>query len=148
VRRGQRQVEQVKIKMGMQMDGEAFRATLLETQVGHLRLWAPVDTNTFPGHVNQGPHEVELRFAPGSHRRPTIEPKEDGRSHQSVKVHQTFDHVLSSFQLQVFGPSTDKGKGPIMIAAKRHSGSPRRETRNGSGSGAQCSLHCLRVRKA
>ncbi|KAF9781640.1 Rapamycin-insensitive companion of mTOR, N-term-domain-containing protein [Thelephora terrestris] len=33
VRRGQRQVEQVKIKMGMQMDGEAFRATLLETHV-------------------------------------------------------------------------------------------------------------------
>ena len=36
VRRGQRQVEQVKIKMGMQMDGEAFRATLLETQVRDL----------------------------------------------------------------------------------------------------------------
>jgi len=40
VRRGQRQVEQVKIKMGMQMDGEAFRATLLETQVRRLRLCA------------------------------------------------------------------------------------------------------------
>jgi len=36
VRRGQRQVEQVKIKMGMQMDGEAFRASLLETQVCRL----------------------------------------------------------------------------------------------------------------
>lgn len=36
MRRGQRQVEQVKIKMGMQMDGEAFRATLLETQVRDL----------------------------------------------------------------------------------------------------------------
>jgi len=33
-------VEQVKIKMGMQMDGEAFRATLLETQVRHSCLCA------------------------------------------------------------------------------------------------------------
>ncbi|TDL23281.1 hypothetical protein BD410DRAFT_858667 [Rickenella mellea] len=33
VRRGQRQVEQVKIKLGMQMDDRAFQATLLETQV-------------------------------------------------------------------------------------------------------------------
>lgn len=33
VRRGQRQVEQVKIKMGMQMDDKAFQAALLETQV-------------------------------------------------------------------------------------------------------------------
>lgn len=44
MRRGQRQVEQVKIKMGMQMDGEAFRATLLETQVRHSHLrasWIP-----------------------------------------------------------------------------------------------------------
>lgn len=41
MRRGQRQVEQVKIKMGMQMDGEAFRAILLETQVRHLHLRSP-----------------------------------------------------------------------------------------------------------
>lgn len=41
MRRGQRQVEQVKIKMGMQMDGEAFRAILLETQVRRLRLCPP-----------------------------------------------------------------------------------------------------------
>ncbi|TFK52588.1 hypothetical protein OE88DRAFT_1807473 [Heliocybe sulcata] len=33
VRRGQRQVEQVKIKMGMQMDDRTFQAALLETQV-------------------------------------------------------------------------------------------------------------------
>ncbi|KDQ62311.1 hypothetical protein JAAARDRAFT_30208 [Jaapia argillacea MUCL 33604] len=33
VRRGQRQVEQVKIKMGMQMDDKTFQASLLETQV-------------------------------------------------------------------------------------------------------------------
>jgi hypothetical protein len=33
VRRGQRQVEQVKIKMGMQMDDKVFQATLLDTQV-------------------------------------------------------------------------------------------------------------------
>ena len=33
VRRGQRQVEQVKIKMGMQMDDRLFQATLLDTQV-------------------------------------------------------------------------------------------------------------------
>ncbi|KZT18431.1 hypothetical protein NEOLEDRAFT_1125374 [Neolentinus lepideus HHB14362 ss-1] len=33
VRRGQRQVEQVKIKIGMQMDDRTFQATLLETQV-------------------------------------------------------------------------------------------------------------------
>jgi large subunit ribosomal protein L17e len=36
VRRGQRQVEQVKIKMGMQMDDRTFQASLLETQVRHL----------------------------------------------------------------------------------------------------------------
>ncbi|EPQ54453.1 hypothetical protein GLOTRDRAFT_116357 [Gloeophyllum trabeum ATCC 11539] len=33
VRRGQRQVEQVKLKMGMQMDDRTFQAALLETQV-------------------------------------------------------------------------------------------------------------------
>ncbi|KAG1750937.1 Rapamycin-insensitive companion of mTOR, N-term-domain-containing protein [Suillus occidentalis] len=33
VRRGQRQVEQVKIKMGMQMDDKTFQSSLLETQV-------------------------------------------------------------------------------------------------------------------
>lgn len=34
VRRGQRQVEQSKIKMGMQMDDKTFQSCLLETQVG------------------------------------------------------------------------------------------------------------------
>lgn len=33
VRRGQRQVEQVKLKMSMQMDDKTFQSSLLETQV-------------------------------------------------------------------------------------------------------------------
>jgi hypothetical protein len=33
MRRGQRQVEQAKIKMGKQMDDKTFQATLLETNV-------------------------------------------------------------------------------------------------------------------
>lgn len=33
VRRGQRQVEQVKLKIGMQMDDKAFQASLLDTQI-------------------------------------------------------------------------------------------------------------------
>lgn len=33
VRRGQRQVEQSKIKIGMQMDDKTFQSYLLETQV-------------------------------------------------------------------------------------------------------------------
>ena len=33
VRRGQRQVEQVKLKMSMQMDDKTFQASLIETQV-------------------------------------------------------------------------------------------------------------------
>jgi rapamycin-insensitive companion of mTOR len=33
VRRGQRQVEQVKLKMGMSMDDKTFQLSLLETQV-------------------------------------------------------------------------------------------------------------------
>ena len=33
VRRGQRQVEQSKIKIGMQMDDKTFQSCLLETQV-------------------------------------------------------------------------------------------------------------------
>jgi rapamycin-insensitive companion of mTOR len=33
IRRGQRQVEQVRIKMGLQMDDKTFQAALLETQV-------------------------------------------------------------------------------------------------------------------
>jgi len=33
VRRGQRQVEQVKLKMSMQMDDKTFQTCLLETQV-------------------------------------------------------------------------------------------------------------------
>ena len=33
VRRGQRQVEQVKLKIGMQMDDKTFQSSLLDTQV-------------------------------------------------------------------------------------------------------------------
>ena len=33
VRRGQRHVEQARIKLGMQMDDKAFQASLLESQV-------------------------------------------------------------------------------------------------------------------
>lgn len=33
VRRGQRQVEQIKIKISMQMDDKTFQSCLLETQV-------------------------------------------------------------------------------------------------------------------
>lgn len=33
VRRGQRQVEKVKLKMSMQMDDKAFQSALLDTQV-------------------------------------------------------------------------------------------------------------------
>jgi hypothetical protein len=38
VRRGQRQVEQVKAKMSMQMDDRTFQATVIETQVRILHL--------------------------------------------------------------------------------------------------------------
>lgn len=38
VRRGQRQVEQVKLKMSMQMDDKTFQSSLLETQVGDFTL--------------------------------------------------------------------------------------------------------------
>ena len=34
VRRGQRQVEQVKLKISMQMDDKTFQAAIVETQVG------------------------------------------------------------------------------------------------------------------
>ena len=53
-------------------------------------------TETLPGDVNQGSHKMELRLASGSHRRPAVEPKEDGRSYQRVEVHQTLDLVLPS----------------------------------------------------
>ena len=35
VRRGQRQVEQVKIKMAMQMDDKTFQGSIIDTQVFH-----------------------------------------------------------------------------------------------------------------
>ena len=37
IRRGQRQVEQVKLKMSMQMDDKTFRAHLLDSQVCPLK---------------------------------------------------------------------------------------------------------------
>ena len=52
---------------------------------------------------------MELRFAPGSHRGSAIEPKKNGGSHQGLQVHQTPDLVLPSLQLQVLGPSKNKG---------------------------------------
>ena len=46
-------MEQVKIKIGMQMDGEAFRATLLETQVRHSDLYTScIPTDTPVGHAD------------------------------------------------------------------------------------------------
>ena len=61
IRRGQRQVEQVRIKMGLQMDDRTFQAALLETQVlsfleeSSLRRLAEVI-----GDAYEGPHQVEL----------------------------------------------------------------------------------------
>jgi hypothetical protein len=110
VRRGQRQVEQVKIKMGMQMDGEAFRATLLETQVRRLRLRAlPMYAEALLGDVDQGSHEMELRLASGSNRGPATKPKEDGGSYQGVKIYQAPDLVLPSIQSQILRPPEGKG---------------------------------------
>jgi hypothetical protein len=109
VRRGQRQVEQVKIKMGMQMDGEAFRATLLETQVRHVDLLTPMHSDTLVGHADQGPHEMELRYAPRPYRRTAVEPEEDGRGNKGFEIHQTFDLVLPSIRPQVFGSPSSKG---------------------------------------
>lgn len=37
VRRGQRQVEQAKLKMSLQMDDGTFRSAILETQVSNAR---------------------------------------------------------------------------------------------------------------
>jgi rapamycin-insensitive companion of mTOR len=44
VRRGQRQVEQVKIKIGMQMDERTFQAALLETNVSSSDSYCAPDT--------------------------------------------------------------------------------------------------------
>jgi hypothetical protein len=62
VRRGQRQVEQVKVRLGMQMDDRAFQASLLETQVYYFSRSQILVLILFLGigHVNKGPHEMEL----------------------------------------------------------------------------------------
>jgi hypothetical protein len=61
VRRGQRQVEQVKIKMGMQMDDKTFQTSLLETQVDFAALpWELRLTKSVAGHAHQGLYKVEL----------------------------------------------------------------------------------------
>ena len=52
---------------------------------------------------------MELRLGSGSNRGPTIEPEEDGRSHQSVEIYQAPDLVFPSIQSQVFGPPEGKG---------------------------------------
>ncbi len=41
VRRGQRQVEQAKLKMNMQMDDKTFQSCVLETQVGLYAIYVP-----------------------------------------------------------------------------------------------------------
>lgn len=46
VRRGQRQVEQVKLKMSMQMEDKTFQVALLDTQVQCLVLLEWSDFNT------------------------------------------------------------------------------------------------------
>lgn len=91
-------MEQVKIKMGMQMDGEAFRATLLETQVRRVDLRPPFSTHsdTLVGHADKGPHEMELRYSSGPNRRTAAKSEEDGRSDKGFEIHQTFDLLLPS----------------------------------------------------
>jgi hypothetical protein len=62
IRRGQRQVEQVRIKMGLQMDDKTFQAALLETQVfrpfyrGDLLDRQTQET----GYANKGSQQVEF----------------------------------------------------------------------------------------
>ncbi|KIY45635.1 hypothetical protein FISHEDRAFT_66904 [Fistulina hepatica ATCC 64428] len=51
VRRGQRQVEQVKLKMGMQMDDKSFQALLIETQVMITKDYTKWDYDTLQGIV-------------------------------------------------------------------------------------------------
>jgi rapamycin-insensitive companion of mTOR len=61
VRRGQRQVEQVKIKMGMQMDDKTFQSCLLETQVGLISVSNEFSLVTpLTGDADEGLHQMEF----------------------------------------------------------------------------------------
>ena len=61
MRRGQRQVEQVKIKLGMQMDDKMFQATLLETNVCEFSsLNSSLSHEYLLGYDDERPFEVEF----------------------------------------------------------------------------------------
>lgn len=71
--RSQRQVQQVKLRLGLQMDDKAFQAMINESGVGMLS-----DNADPPGVTVPRPHQVELRHYHGAAPGPTTEPKAVG----------------------------------------------------------------------
>jgi hypothetical protein len=62
VRRGQRQAEQNKLKLGMQIDDKSFQNLLLESQVGLVPLPNNDSTDLYPpGDTYKGSKQMELR---------------------------------------------------------------------------------------
>lgn len=111
VRRGQRQVEQVKLKMSMQMDDRTFQSSILETQVRHGQplIWHLV-WSTSAGHCNEGFCEVEFWNTTRTDRGPVVESQAHGGGYQSLQIHTTPHVILPPVQPSIFWPTANKGK--------------------------------------
>lgn len=111
VRRGQRQVEQVKLKMSMQMDDKTFQSSILETQVRHGQplIWHPV-WSTSAGHCNEGFCEVEFWITTRIVRGPVVESQAHGGGYQRLQIHKTPHVILPPVQPSIFWPTANKSK--------------------------------------
>ncbi|KAG6337319.1 hypothetical protein ID866_1781 [Astraeus odoratus] len=114
VRRGQRQVEQSKIKLGMQMDDKMFQAYVLETQVKvvYSMDMRGSDPTWSPDHDNKGQYEMEFRYIAGARGRAFPKSQTARGGNQSRKIHAPADGILSSVFTSLFryAPKTAKSE--------------------------------------
>lgn len=86
LKRSQRQVQQVKLRLGLQMDDKAFQLMINESGVSAAAS-SSASALTTPGITLARSHQVELRRHHGPAPRPASQPQALRRSHEGDQVH-------------------------------------------------------------
>lgn len=102
VRRGQRQVEQVKLKMSMQMDDKTFQTSMIDTQVNfpikkiNLNLFKL--NHLFLGHSHERSFPVGFRRDSGFDWRAPVSTEAYGGGYEGVSFHTETHGLLPALQ--------------------------------------------------
>lgn len=110
--RRQRQIEQVKIKLGMQMDEKTFLAALNESQVRSassciIDVFYPDFVADF---VHKGTCTMAIRCSDRTCGRTFAKSVPTRRSHQGLQNYSTFDVVLPSAQPSILRYTPNEGE--------------------------------------